>query len=67
MDRNRLNRMMKDGPNRQTIKKILNDDRKIVAHIFMSSAINVLEKHYGFDESKVREFHDHLQEEIKRF
>lgn len=62
-----INRMELSGPNRKTIKKILNNDRKIVAHIFTQSAINVLEKKYGWDKNQVREFHDHLQHEINKF
>jgi len=61
-----INRMELSGPNRKTIKKILNNDRKIVAHIFMASAVNVLEKKYGWDESQIKEFHGHLQSEINK-
>ncbi|MFP5109645.1 hypothetical protein ACSU6B_23245 [Neobacillus sp. C211] len=62
-----INRMELSGPNRKTIKKILNNDRKIVTQIFMASAINVLEKRYGWDQSKIQEFQQHLQQEINRF
>jgi hypothetical protein len=62
-----INRMELSGPSRKTIKKILQNDRKIVGHIFMSSAMNVLEKKYGWDESQLREFHDHMQHEINKF
>lgn len=67
MEQKPINRMELAGPNRKTIKKILNNDRKIVAHIFMTSAIKVLESRYGFDEAKIKEFHDHLQQEIKKY
>lgn len=60
------NRLELDGPNRKTIQKILNTDRKIVAHLFVTSAITVLEREFGFDEFKRQEFHDHLIEEIKK-
>lgn len=60
------NRQMPDGPNRETFQKILKNDRLIVAHIVTSSAVNVLEKHYGFSESKTKEFQDLLQEEIQK-
>ncbi|MFP5116083.1 hypothetical protein ACSU64_27630 [Bacillaceae bacterium C204] len=61
-----INRMELSGPNRKTIQKILNNDRKIVAQLITASAINVLEKKYGWDESQVKEFHCHLQSEINK-
>lgn len=62
-----VNRMESNGPNRKSLREMLNDDRKIVAHIFMTCCIEVLEKEYGWTEDQVREFHDHLQKEIKSF
>jgi hypothetical protein len=61
-----INRMELSGPNRKTIKKILNNDRRIVAQLITASVINVLEKKYGWDESQVKEFHGHLQSEINK-
>lgn len=61
-----INRMELSGPNRKTIKKILNNDRKIVASLFMASAINVLEKKYGWEQSQIKEFQSHLQQEINK-
>lgn len=61
------NRMEAKGPNRKSLREMLNDDRKIVAHIFMTCCITVLERDYGWTEEEVREFHDYLQAEIKSF
>ena len=61
------NRMEMSGPIRKTVKEVLNDDRKIVAHIFMTCCINVLEKDYGWNEEEVKAFHSRLQREIKSF
>ena len=61
------NRMEMSGPYRRTLKELLNDDRKIVAHIFMTCCIKVLEKDYGWNEDQVKEFHSRLQREIKEY
>ena len=61
------NRMEMAGPNRKTIRQLLNDDRKIVAHIFMTCCIRVLENEYGWNEEEVKEFHSLLQREIKEY
>lgn len=61
------NRMEMSGPTRKTMRELLNDDRKIVAHIFMTCCIRVLENEYGWKENEVKEFHSRLQREIKEF
>ena len=61
------NRMEMSGPNRKTLRDLLNDDRKIVAHIFMTCCIRVLEKEYGWNEGQVKEFHSLLQREIREY
>lgn len=62
-----VNRMEPAGPSRKSLREMLNDDRKIVAHIFMTCCISVLEDKYGWSEDEVKEFHEHLQKEIKSF
>lgn len=61
------NRMEMDGPIRKTKREMLNDERKMVAYIFMTSCIRVLENDYGWNEEEVKEFHSLLQREIKSF
>lgn len=61
-----MNRMELNGPNRESIRKILNKDRQIVAHIVMTSAMNVLEKKFGWKSEQLQEFNGYLLEEIKK-
>ena len=65
----RENRMELDGPNRwrKNLKELYQDDRKMVAHIFMTSCIRVLENDYGWNEEEVKDFHSRLQREIKSY
>lgn len=61
-----FNRMEPPGPNRKIMKSILENDRKIVAHIVISSAAKVLKDQFGFNDSQIKDFQDSLKEEIKK-
>jgi hypothetical protein len=54
------------GPNRNFMKKILNNDRKIVGQIFMTASMEVLKKDFGFSPDQIDEFRKNVQAEINR-
>ncbi|MCU6603775.1 hypothetical protein OCO53_25375 [Peribacillus frigoritolerans] len=59
-------RIYPDGPNRKSLKKILNNDRKIVSNIILKSTNKVLSEQYGFDETELEIFQKKVQSEINK-